>query len=182
MIYIIFVISITFHEIGHVVMSKALKVQIDKPKFNFWGYSSKINNDRFSYKILVLIFGPLANFLVATIICYVNIDYDLKILIFYMNLFLGIINLFPILPLDGGNILKLILEQKLGFEKSTRVCLILSKILLIIITLLYSLTIFFIKNIWIFVSLIYLWFIYIKEENKFELYMKIKQHYKKCIM
>lgn len=181
MIYIIFIVSITFHEIGHIIMSKILKVKIDKPRFNFFGYSSKINNDKFLYKAIVLVSGPIINFIISVIVCNLKIDYELKITFFYMNLFLGIVNLFPILPLDGGNILKILFEQRLGFEKSTRICLMLSKIILVILSLIYCFTIFVIKNIWIFFSLIYLWIIYIEEEKRFELYTKIRRHYEKML-
>ena len=181
MVYIIFAVSITFHEIGHVIISRILKVKIDKPRFNFWGYSSKMNNDKFLYKILVLLSGPAINFIISIIICKFKINHNLKIIIFYMNLFLGTINLFPILPLDGGNILKMILEQKLGFERSTKICLFFSKVILIIISLIYCFAIFIVKNVWIFLSLVYLWIIYIKEEEKFELYIKIKRRYEKML-
>ena len=181
MIYIIFIISITFHEFGHIIMSKLLKVKIDKPKFNFFGYSSKINNNKFLYKILIFLAGPFCNFIFAIIVYISKIKYDTKLMFFYMNLILGFVNLFPILPLDGGNILNLILEQKLGFEKSTKICLILSKIILIIISLIYCFAIFILKNIWIFFSIIYLWIVYIKEERKFALYIKIKLHCEKML-
>ena len=181
MIYIIFIISITFHEIGHIVMSKILKVKIDKPRFNFFGYSSKMNNDKFLYKVIVLLSGPIINFIFSGIVYNLKIDYNLRMAIFYMNLFLGIVNLFPILPLDGGNILKIIFEQSLGFEKSTRICLMISKIILVMLSLIYCFAIFVIKNIWIFFSLIYLWIIYIEEEKRFALYTKIRRHYEKML-
>lgn len=97
---------------------------------------------------------------------------------FYTNLLLGIINLLPILPLDGGNILNCILEKKVGFYISGKISLFVSKIVLIIISLIYCFAIFYLKNFWIFCGIIYLWILFFKEEKNFALYLKILDKYK----
>lgn len=181
MIYIIFFISITIHEIGHILMSKALKVKIGKPRYNFIGYSSKINNGNKLSKLLVYLSGPVSNFIFAIIFYFAKMEFKIKVQFFYTNIFLGIANLLPVLPLDGGNIVELMLEKKFKFDKSMKIALCVSKIVLILITLICCFTILIIKNIWIFVSLIYLWIIYINEDEKFDLYMKIKIRAKKCL-
>ena len=53
--------------------------------------------------ILMYIAGPISNFILAFVF------YKIKI-VFEINIFLGILNLIPIFPLDGYNILKSILK------------------------------------------------------------------------
>ena len=91
-----------------------------------------------------------------------------------MNLFLCVVNLLPILPLDGGNILNcILLEENLSFKTSTSISLLISKIVLIFLSLIYCFAIFYLKNVWIFLGIIYLWILFFKEERKFDNYLKI---------
>ena len=101
-------------------------------------------------------------------------DSNEKILIVYTNFALGIFNLLPILPLDGGKIIKEILKVILGFEKSNKIMIFVSKCFLMIVSLIYSVLIIEIKNVMILFLLIYLWYLYSIEEKKYMLYLKTK--------
>lgn len=176
MIYIIFLVSITFHEIGHFLMSKILGIKMEKPKFLFIGYGVNnfhLENQKYIHKILIFLGGPLFNFALLGIVYNLKIDINLKLDIFYTNLILGIINLLPIIPLDGGNILKTLLEQDLGITKAVNICFFVSEAVLVLISFLYSIAILYFKNIWIFIAILYLWGIFIAEKRNIELYLKI---------
>lgn len=176
MIYIIFLISITFHEFGHLLMSKILGIKMEKPKFLLIGYGVNnfhLENKKYIHRILIFLGGPLFNFILAGIVYNFKISNDLKLEIIYTNLILGIFNLLPIIPLDGGNILKSLLEQNLGLTKTINICFVVSEVILVLISFLYSIAILYLKNIWICIAILYLWVIFIIEKRNIELYLKI---------
>ena len=75
-------------------------------------------------------------------------------------------NILPILPLDGGRILKEILNNFLSNEKSSKYTFFISELFLYLITFLYSIFIIKIKNIYILVLIIYLWYLYLNQKRK----------------
>ena len=169
-IYFIFFISILLHEMAHMIVGVCLGLKIKKIMFNplgvcleFIGYRE---NKKTIKKIIINLSGPLFNFIFAIIISHLNIEYKLKIDLFYTNLLLGIFNLLPIIPLDGGKILKEILSIKFGYKNANIYSMNISKILLIFISLSYSILIFKIKNVFLFFIIIYLWYLQIIEEKK----------------
>lgn len=131
------------------------------------------DNSKLVHKILIFLSGPIFNFIFAIIFFKMEIFYEFSFYMFYTNLLLGCINLLPILPLDGGNILDCILEDRFNFEIARKISLIVSKFVIILISLIYCFAIFYLKNLWIFLGIAYLWYLYFKEEKNFELYLKI---------
>ncbi len=77
-----------------------------------------------------------------------------------------IINMLPIYPLDGGRILKNILLYKTHIKQTIKTMETISKYTLIILSIFASILILSFKNISIFILVIYLWGIYIKERHK----------------
>ena len=176
-IYFIFLISILLHEIAHMIVGVCLGLKIKKIMFNplgmcleFIGYRE---NKKTIKKIIINLSGPLFNFIFAIIISHLNIEYKLKIDLFYTNLLLGIFNLLPIIPLDGGKVLKEILSIKFGYKNANIYSMNISKILLIFISLSYSILIFKIKNIFLFFIIVYLWYLQIIEEKKLRTLIRV---------
>lgn len=176
-IYFIFLISILLHEMAHMIVGVCLGLKIKKIMFNplgvcleFIGYRE---NKKTIKRIIINLSGPLFNFIFAIIISHLNIEYKLKIDLFYTNLLLGIFNLLPIIPLDGGKILKEILSIKFGYKNANIYSMNISKILLIFISLSYSILIFKIKNVFLFFIIIYLWYLQIIEEKKLRTLIRV---------
>lgn len=184
MIYFIFLISIMLHESGHLIIAKILKIKIKNLKFNFIGFSAKFDNNisnKKSEKILVLIFGPLVNLFISILFLVNKIDCDYNVEIIYTNLILFVFNILPILPLDGGRILFYIFSFRFNIEKSFEIINCISKVFLAIISVVYAIMIFLIKNIEIFFVIIYLWYLNIKEEVNFTWYIKINKKIRKYL-
>lgn len=175
--YLIFLFFILVHELSHLIVGILIGGKPQKMTLSIFGVSIEFysygKNKTFS-KIIFFFIGPLINILIG-IMCYKYMkDSNEKTLIVYTNFALGIFNLLPILPLDGGKIMKEILKALLGFEKSNKIMIFVSKCFLVIASLIYSALIIEIKNIMILFLLIYLWYLYSIEEKKYMLYLKTK--------
>lgn len=178
MVYIIFIISICIHELGHIVVSKLINVSLGKCKFGIMGFSisqTNLVNIKNYKKIIIFISGPIFNFLCAFLFVFFKNRFQNEII--YTNLIIGIVNMFPIIPLDGGNSLICILRYKFTMKKAIKTTTLIGKICLVLLTLIYSLAILVVKNIWIMMFLLYMWKIFLKEEKNFEILFKIQNNY-----
>ena len=95
----------------------------------------------------------------------------------YSNILLIIFNILPIYPLDGGRILKGIIYLLNGKHLAEDYIYNISFITLIILTIFASIAILFLRNIAIFLGIMFLWGILIREkiiyENRKILYKNI---------
>ena len=149
-IYIYFLISMLIHEISHILVAKIFKMKLKNLRVSIFGASLEIERtikNKEIKRIFMYLAGPIFNLIVAVLIKYININEDEKIKIIYTNLSLCIFNLLPIIPLDGGNILREILKTKFNNINLNKVTLIISKINLALLTFVYSIVILKIKMI-----------------------------------
>lgn len=171
-IYIYFFISILIHEISHIIIAKLYKINIKNLRVCIFGFSAQIENNqknKSKQKIFMYFVGPLSNFLLAIIFYFTNIEYLEKLKLIYINLSLGVFNLLPILPLDGGNILKELLKIKYKNLKANKISLFISKTCLAGLIFTYSIVIIKVKNISILALIIYLIYLNFIEERKIKL-------------
>lgn len=135
-------------------------------------------------KIFVALAGPLINVFIMIIFIsnIFDISYYDKILIIFSNMTLILFNILPIYPLDGGRILKGIFYILKGKYKAEEYIYHISYITLIILTAISSITLLYFKNIAIFIAIIFLWGLQIKEntiyQNRRKLYEAIKMELK----
>ena len=79
----------------------------------------------------------------------------------------------PLYPLDGGRILKGILHILYGNRQSKYITNKVSNITMIILTIISSISVYYFKNIAIFLICIFLWIITLQENRNFRTSMRM---------
>lgn len=132
-------------------------------------------------KILVALAGPVTNILIIFFILQAKVNFIEILLVVYSNLLLVVFNLLPIYPLDGGRIIKGILHIFLGKRKAEKYINYISFITIIILTFIFSIIIYKAENIAMFLIVIVLWGIFIKEDTIYQKRNKIYNLLEKTI-
>lgn len=91
----------------------------------------------------------------------------------YANLLIGIFNLIPIYPLDGGRILRAVLNKFYDYKIIDEVSNNISNVTMVLLTVIASIGTLYLKNISILCIIIYLWVIRIAENKRHRLKMRL---------
>lgn len=119
--------SILFHELGHIFTMFLLGISIERIRFMPFGIqidNSKTIKD--NQKLLIALSGSIVNFILALLSLIFFDIIEFTRLFAGINLVFGIFNLLPILSLDGGVILKIILEKLFDFKVAETILTIIS--------------------------------------------------------
>lgn len=132
--FIIIIFLVIIHEIGHSIIALLFKVKVKEIYIYPLGGISKFKMDLNIHPIkelLILLGGPLFQSL-AYLILLAVFPSKVKIINFYHY---GILyfNLLPIYPLDGGKIIKILLDLFIPYKYSTKFIIQISYILIVII-------------------------------------------------
>lgn len=191
--YAMIMIFAIIHELGHLLAGLLLGMKPEKLEIMPYGvsisfklfpkdYNNKIGRGNILElkKIFVALAGPITNLIVILIFLHINVGIFLNLIIIYVNILLILFNLIPIYPLDGGRILKAILHILFGKRRAEKYINTISFVTLILLTAFASIAIFILENISIFLIVIFLWGIFIREDliykKKKEIYNLIKNY------
>lgn len=187
-IYGLIMLFAFLHELGHLFAGLCLGFKPQnlcinpmglsiKFKINLKDYNKKIlkANRVIVKKIIIAIAGPAVNFIIAAVFTLNNFNFcGIKNeLLIYANILIALFNLIPIYPLDGGRFLKYLIHIFKGLEISNTYMNKISNISMIILTILSSIGILYLKNISIFLIIAYLWFLVINENKLYSQKLKI---------
>ena len=150
---LIYTLNAVIHEAGHFIVAR--RIGYDFLQLRLMPYGAELfgENDQFlEYdEVKIAIAGPLTNFLLCMFIVaswwIFPSGYDFSMDLCVASLVLGVFNLIPAYPLDGGRILVCVLSQKLGRLKAVRTAKIITQVFAIILFLLFLLSVFFTFNI-----------------------------------
>ena len=192
--YVMIIVFAIIHELGHLIAGLIMGMRTEKMELNLYGisisfklmpkdYNQKVirGNLLEVKKIFVALAGPLTNLLIIFIAINVKIDLFSNLMIIYANLLLILFNLLPIYPLDGGRILKGILHIFFGKRNSEKYMNIFSFFVLILVTFVASIGVYYMENISIFFITIFLWMLYLKEDMLYRKKNKIYDLIEKTI-
>lgn len=193
-IYFFIMLFAIIHELAHLLVGMFLGMKPNKLEIKSYGISISFNVDISDYnkkiqkgtffnfkKIFVAIAGPFINLLLIGIISKMDLPLYLKMTMLYSNFLLMLFNLLPIYPLDGGRILKEILHIIFGRRKAEKLSNNISFITILILTFIASITIFYIKNVALFLIIIFLWYLYITQDLVYKRREKIYNLIEKTI-
>lgn len=182
-LYVLLIFFAFVHEIGHLTAGLLLGYEPSGIRITPVGVSINFKEKRNSYnqkigkgnkrdieEMIIALAGPMTNFGIIGI-CYLI---GLKTSNLYdANFLLGVFNLCPIYPLDGGRIFKSIGNLLWGRKKSWQITNGVSNAIMIGLSVTFSIAILYFHNIGIVVMSIYLWGIVIRENRIYERRMKL---------
>lgn len=127
--------SVLIHELGHALTAKSFGQSVMIELFGMGGVTYRNGPPLKKWQDFVIVFnGPLAGFCLGVVAYFIvrivgaeppNLLTYTLIVAFNVNIFWTIINLLPVHPLDGGHLLRILLEGLLGF-RGTQAALLLS--------------------------------------------------------
>lgn len=191
-IYLILLFFAIVHEIGHLIVGlflgfKPREIQINiagvriefKPKIEEYNKRILKGSSLSLKRAIIAMAGPITNFLIIAILQLISIINhkfmlsNMGINVVYANFLIGIFNLIPIYPLDGGRILKEILYIFKGLKKSYIYTYKISKITIIVFTAISSIAILYLRNFAVVIILIYLWALVFIERSRYKRKMMV---------
>lgn len=122
---IIYLITIIVHELSHVIACIKLNIKVKEISLFPFGGVAKLGNfiaDNPYKEILISLVGPLANVIIAVCLLLLSKIIKQNNYIHFglmLNIYIGFFNLIPILPLDGGRVLRAIISLKFGIKYAT---------------------------------------------------------------
>lgn len=140
---VLLLLIIIIHELGHLITATILKKEMSSVTIYPFGGLTKINsllNDSILKEFIILIMGPITQILFFYLVLYLykngyvpenTFDNFNKI-----NAVILVFNLLPILPLDGGRMLNLLLNLKFSYKYSHIVMIIISVLVITFLTIL----------------------------------------------
>lgn len=123
---VVILISILFHEFGHALTARLFGQEAAISLVGIGGQTTRRGDSLSKWKeFLIVLNGPLAGLLLFYLLYklrpsfaseqYPTLNYALKIGI-QVNLFWTILNLLPVWPLDGGHLMRILLEGAFGMR------------------------------------------------------------------
>jgi len=121
---LILFVSVLLHEIGHVLAAKKLKIEVYEVELLPYGGVARMEElSKFggTAEAVVSAAGPITSLALALICNFLGRFWGLLDAGFRYNLIICIFNLVPIIPLDGGKIVRNLLVFFIGYRQATRI-------------------------------------------------------------
>ncbi len=139
---------VILHELGHSFMALEFDVPISQIVLLPIGGVAQMGRmpDKPGQEFLVAIAGPLVNFVLAIVLAVLALGLQINVTpqsmlqalrgmgqlslaaifsyVFVTNLFLGVFNLLPAFPMDGGRVLRALLATQLDYGKATSIAVL----------------------------------------------------------
>ncbi len=134
--------SIVLHELGHALMARRYGIRTADITLYLFGGVARLERMPRSAgpELLITLAGPAVNFAIVLVLSAVIglaelIGLSLPVIVpmvLSMNLVLGVFNLLPIFPMDGGRVLRALLSGWMGRVRATEVAALLGRVLAVV--------------------------------------------------
>lgn len=140
---VVLFILVVIHELAHSITSRNSGIRVKKIVLLPLGGASIVDLDDASpdTAFRIALAGPLTSILLALVFGILAAYFvspplrQAMQLLFLINVILGVFNLLPAFPLDGGRVLKSYLERKHGQLEATKIAVTWSKVILVLFVL-----------------------------------------------
>lgn len=135
-VFFISFLIMSVHEMAHLISAKCLGLSILRVTIYPFGVNLKLKNTilrSFSDELILYLSGPLSNVFMA--LCAIPFfgKNDFVLDFYYKNIALFLINMLPIMPLDGGMILKKYLNYQFGYDAGKKVMSVISAFMIMVV-------------------------------------------------
>ena len=123
---------IVIHELGHALVAKRFGIHTREILLLPIGGVASLERipEKPSQELAVALVGPAINFVIAGVLSFLPGSFAHALV--YINVALGLFNLIPAFPMDGGRALRALLAMRIGHRRATRVAAELGKFVAII--------------------------------------------------
>lgn len=162
--------SVLLHELGHCLAARPYHIRVSRILLLPIGGMAQFENIPRQPKAELIITGagPLVNFAIVLITLLIHgIPRDLSFLyhpalnfntilglLFYVNLLMGVFNLLPVFPMDGGRILRALLAYRISYLHATQWAIRVSRCLIVVGILL---ALFYLHNYLLAALFVFIW-------------------------
>lgn len=133
---------VLLHEGAHIVVAKKLGYAVENIELFPFGGVARVKefiSINPQHEMAIAVAGPIINFILVIVLYPLSntLHFSNQYITFfiYSNLIIGIFNLMPIVPLDGGRIVRGYLSYFMGLKKATKMVVMASKIVTILLFL-----------------------------------------------
>jgi Zn-dependent protease len=145
-------VSVALHELSHTVVGVRLGAHIKGITLMLLGGVSELSRapTRPSGEVLMAIAGPIASLLIAGVLWLAalalrttapinageagaGVAFTALALLARVNLVVGLFNLVPAFPLDGGRVLRALLSWRIGARRATRVASVIGRVVAVLL-------------------------------------------------
>lgn len=130
--------SVVVHELAHVFYARAKGGRVLDVTLWMLGGMSRLTEPpaKPRHEAMMAFVGPLASFAIALVasaaaMALGGVSFEAQFAFFYLaqlNIVLGVFNLLPAFPMDGGRILRALLAIRLGRQRATRIAAVVGKV------------------------------------------------------
>jgi Zn-dependent protease len=124
--------SVLLHELGHALTARRLGVPIAGIELNFFGGAAKMTRLPRTPRdeIVIAAAGPAVSLALGALGLGLGAltGWSFAVLVGAINVVLGVFNLVPALPMDGGRILRAVLARRRGFVRATSAAVTVSRV------------------------------------------------------
>ncbi len=118
------ILALSLHEAAHCMAARAMGHRLDSIELMPFGGVAQMSTVyalRSTQELTIALAGPAVSLIVSMLSAVSGLTGPMVQAFLRFNLMLGLINLLPALPLDGGRMLRALISQRFGYVRATNV-------------------------------------------------------------